>query len=267
MTVTSLAYGDAEALRSPTSASRRRTPQQQQQRDPAPRWADEMDEVDAAAESEGVTITVHDPYVNQPEAPPAAFAVNPTSPAEQVILDVVSDLLDDEGFNPGHGSVAVEKVLHAVGHRCPSVLRLVLRNRTFHTFIVSHPEMFHIFAVGPIKWRLRSVHHAHWEAADARNRSQRRATNAVVEAAWVAFLRYQPGFCATVNDFIAAYPTLPYHHRFGGERVLELPRRGDLVRLVRYRSHIFDFDNVSHVVTLLPQRSGPPAIPSLSRNC
>jgi len=270
MTVTSMAYGEAaEGLESPRSA----VASWPSQRLSASHWADEVNEADAVVESKGVTV--HDPYLIQPDDScaadqPTAFII---TPAEQVILDVVADLLEDEGFNPGHGSVAVEKVLHAVGHRCPSVLRLVLRDRNFQTFIASHPERFHVFAVGPIKWRLRSVHHTHWQAADARNRSQRRATNAHVEAAWIAFLRAQPGHCATVNTFIAAYPTLPYHYRPGGERVPELPRRGDLVRLVRYRSHIFDFDNVSHVVRLLPQRSGPspvpswPSIPSMSRTC
>lgn len=208
---------------------------------------------------------VHNPYSYLPPGP-CTGPLGPISIAEAGLLEIIVDVMNDRSFNRFSGSVAIEKVQNAVSQQKPWLLRMVLRGRTFSAFIEAHPELFQIVAIGCRKKRMRYVLHSDWEAADRKMRSMRHKQNSHVESMLVGFLMAQPSKSCCVDDFIEAYPSLPSCAPTAGHP--ELPKRGDLVRLVRHRTARFIFDDVTHHIQLrpagtMPNLHSPPSSPNL----
>eukprot|EP00667_Euglena_gracilis_P021174 EG_transcript_23141 len=215
--------------------------------------------------SSSTGAATHDPYSlggglgSKTAASPVLHSV------EGLLLDIIIDMLEDYAINPHHGSVSLEKLQSTIAQHRPGYLRLALRrHRTFADFVAAHPHLFHVFLSHSGKKRIRYALHVNWQAADAENRSSHRALCVYIERALADFLRTQPQRCGTVTAFIEAYPTLPCNVQ--GSRQSpppSLPKRGDLVRMIRHWNQRFQFDSQSHTVTL--RASGAlPKEPSLS---
>eukprot|EP00667_Euglena_gracilis_P009712 EG_transcript_9871 len=156
--------------------------------------------------------------------------------AEAALVDIIVDQLENSDFNPGHGSVAIEKVQSALTRnpRHRGLMQTVLRHRTFVGFIAAQTHLFCIVSVHSHKKRMRYILHTEWEEADRQNRVERHSLGAHWEQALRQHLQAQPHQCSSLTDFMEAYPSLSCNAVSSSQPIPELPRPGDLLRMVRH---------------------------------
>lgn len=156
-------------------------------------------------------------------------------------MEIIVDKMTDKEFNPYEGSVSLEKVQNAITHEQGSLLKLVLHGRTFSALIKAYPDLFVVFTVESSKMRMRYHAHAKWEEGDRQARAERYAENSHFEKVLSCFLWHCPNKEASVDAFMKAYPDLPYNVSPSG-KIYPLPKRGDLVRLIRHKTRTFSFE-------------------------
>eukprot|EP00668_Euglena_longa_P001141 GGOE01001361.1.p1 GENE.GGOE01001361.1~~GGOE01001361.1.p1 ORF type:complete len:316 (-),score=39.79 GGOE01001361.1:248-1078(-) len=171
---------------------------------------------------------------------------------ETRILEVVLDLMESPSLNPHRGSVSVESLLAALTkqlERCcftKGTLQRVLYHRTFDGFLAAQTHLFAIVNPDNPKKRVRCLHHSKWEEADAQSRKERSAQKAHLQLALKQFLEGLPRRCSTITEFFSAYPKLPCNTQ--KNRAVELPRAGDLLRMIGPH---FKYDSKEKVIHLV----------------
>lgn len=186
----------------------------------------------------------------------------PTPIAEQCLLDIIVDLIEDRTFNPHRGSLSAEKVHNAVQEQQPRLTRLVLGKHSFSTFIGRHPQLFCLFNTEGSKQRLRYLPHTQWAAGDAAAWMERQAQHSHLTKALVSFLHASPDGQCTVDAFLTAYGhALLRVQETGVGCSWPIPKRGDFVRLVRSRSNRFHFNNEAHTIAIIRRQKGSNSAP------
>ena len=129
-----------------------------------------------------------------------------------------------------------------------------LRHRRWLDFLWRHSHIVVVF-----QWcsrcRVRWVGHTNWVDGDARLASEQSSARGHVLYMLSLFLRQWQGEAKTVDDFIESYPYLPGNCvERDRTPIIPLPRRGDLVRLIRQHGHLFLYNSDTfqiHRVTVL----------------
>eukprot|EP00667_Euglena_gracilis_P008833 EG_transcript_8958 len=187
-----------------------------------------------------------------------------TGLAEGLVLEMLENLLDCPKVNKHRGSVPVEKLHNLLQDRYGRLLQRVLQGWTFAEFVGRFPGRFVVFFASPTRQHVRAVWHRDWREGDQRAKEEYLSMKSHIMRALVEHLRRQTGYSSTVTCFMEAYPTLPCNAPARGRPLAPLPKRGDLVRLVKGREDLFYFDGESYRIHLLhPALCKPGPAPSL----
>jgi len=166
------------------------------------------------------------------------------------LTDTTVLYLKDESINPYRGSVPVERIQNVVRSKHADLYNTVVgtRHNSWRRYVERHPDVFHLFSVEDGKWRMRLVQHEDWEEGDRQEQAERQSKERHLIGCLSLYLERQQNMSCKVDEFMAAYPTLPqnqfFRSQFGDEDCLHpLPARGDLVRFVRRHSSHFIYDS------------------------
>ena len=178
------------------------------------------------------------------------MAMTMTDEEALLVNTIVHILQDDRVVNPFGGSVPVEKVQNVLVARHTSLFRRVVGGKrgAWLAFLARHRTTFVVFVDVYRKLRrVRLLWQAGWRMADEQEEFHRIGHEQYLVAALVHFLVMQPeGRQRTVDAFMHAYPELSFAHA----TLAPLPRRGDLVRVIRKHHHLVRFDRDTFELSL-----------------
>ena len=158
------------------------------------------------------------------------------------------------------GSMPVERLQNLVSLNHPVLYAAVVgkRRRGWLWFLERHTDVMVVFLVDTSR-RVRWLGHPRWKAGDIQETAARNAMRQHIQAMLCRYLHQWQGETQTVDDFIHAYKYLPGN----ACRLVPLPPRGDLVRLIRQSSDLFLYDNTTFQI--LPAPSSIIVVGGLSR--
>lgn len=119
-------------------------------------------------------------------------------------------------------------------------------------FLNGHPSVFHTSRGSNRKWMVRLQCHKNWQQGEY----WKRASQYEREDHWISCLFHflvvvhrQPRLSCTVNEFIAAYPSLMLNQlNYANVTAFSLPPAGNLVRVIQKRNELFDIKKSNRLI-------------------